>query len=208
MKIQGMSGVLLAGGKSRRMGQDKRNVTVGESTLFLCVLSIFEEVFDEIIVVIAEESSVTENLSHKVITDEIPGKGPIGGLHAGLLHSTQSSVFLAACDMPFLQVSVIERICQSVSDINNVSQVDVAMVRLLTGIQPMQGIYSKNCIPALESMIRNNELSMQKIPLQSGLHCQFIDQTHIEDLDKNFMSFMNVNTPSDLEMANKFVNID
>ena len=190
------------------MGQDKRSVTVGESTLFHRVLSIFEKVFDEIIIVIAEESSVTESLSHKVITDIISGKGPIGGLHAGLLHSMQPSVFLAACDMPFLHVPIIERICQAVSDINTVNQVDVAMVRLLTGIQPMQGIYSKNCIPALENMIRNNELSMQKIPLQSDLHCQFIDQKHIEDLDKNFVSFMNVNTPSDLEMANKFVSID
>ena len=200
MKIDGISGVLLAGGQSRRMGHDKRCLTVGGSTLFQRVLSIFERVFTKTIIVVAQHSSVTEGLSQQVITDEIYGKGPIGGLHAGLSRSNESHIFLAACDMPFLQVPIIERICKLV---NNADAVDVLMVKLMTGIQPMQGVYSKNCIPILEDMMRTDQLSMQKLALCSELNVKVVEQSYIADLDQNFLSFMNINTPADLEMANK-----
>ncbi len=200
MKIANVSGVLLAGGQSRRMGQDKRLVLVDGVSLFQRVLSIFEQVFTETIVVVAQHSSVTEGLSHRVVTDVIPGKGPVGGLHTGLFYSREPFVFLAACDMPFLEIALIQRICQLSKESDNA---DACMFELSTGIQPMQGVYSQKCISSLESMIRNDQLSMQGLLNRTELKVQTLDQAKIEDLDPNFVSFMNINTPSDLEMANK-----
>lgn len=195
--ITDVSGVLLAGGLSRRMGKDKRAVAVDGETLFNRVLHAYEEVFTEIIIVVAEPSSITDGLSHSVVTDLIPQKGPMGGLYTGLSHTTKSRVFTAACDMPFLSVPLIHRLCEFST------HADVTMVHLDIGIQPMQSIYSKKCIAALRSLIDENQLEMRSILSQPELAYKIVDQKQIVDLDSHCVSFMNVNTPSDLEMANK-----
>ncbi|GJL50934.1 MAG: putative molybdenum cofactor guanylyltransferase [Nitrospirales bacterium] len=194
----GFSGVVLAGGLSRRMGQDKRGVTVGGQTLFNRVLSVYESVFTEIIIVVAEHSPMTEGLSHKVVTDIIPQKGPLGGLYTGLSYSGEPCVFMVACDMPFLSIPLVRRLCDM--SLNS----DVLMVQLQTGVQPMQGVYSKKCLPVLKSMIEANHLEMRDIVSRAELVHRIIDQKEVKDLDPSFISFMNVNTPADLEMANKF----
>ncbi|GJL63324.1 MAG: putative molybdenum cofactor guanylyltransferase [Nitrospirales bacterium] len=194
----GFSGVILAGGLSRRMGQDKRGVTVGGETLFNRVLRVYESIFSEIIIVVAEHSPFTENLRHKVVTDIIPQKGPLGGLYTGLSYSTEPCVFMVACDMPFLSSSLIRRLCDMSLNF------DVLMVQLQTGVQPMQGVYSKKCLPVLKRMIDTNHLEMRDIVSNSELVPRIVDQEDVKDLDPNFISFMNVNTPADLEMANKF----
>ena len=197
MIISGISGVLLAGGRSRRMGQDKRRLTVGGKPLFQRALSVFQELFPQIIVVVAEDSSVTEGLQHQVVSDLIPGKGPMGGLYTGLSFSQNPYVFLAACDMPFLSPPLVLRLCENTKDS------DVSMVQLRTGFQPMQGVYSKKCLSPLKDLIEKDQLQMQNLLDSSGLSINIVDQETIKDLDENFVSFINVNTPSDLEMANK-----
>jgi len=195
--MTGLSGVILAGGLSRRMGQDKRGVTVGGHSLFKRVLSVYEAVFTEIIIVVAEHSAITEGLGHQVVTDIIPHKGPLGGLYTGLSYSTEPCVFMVACDMPFLSIPLVRRLCDM--SLNS----DVLMVRLHTGVQPMQGIYSKKCLPVLKSKIDSNDLEMRDIAANPELMTKIVDQENIKDLDPHFISFMNVNTPADLEMANK-----
>ncbi len=197
MNLEAISGVLLAGGQSRRMGQDKRRLSVGGQSLFCRVLSVFEELFAEVIVVVAEQSTVTEGLNHKVVTDLIPGKGPMGGLYTGLSYCTKSSVFVAACDMPFLRLPLMKRICETSKNY------DATVVRLSIGIQPMQGVYSKKCLPILKEMIDMDQLGMRSLLSRSELTIKLVDEENIKDLDPNCVSFMNINTPSDLEMANK-----
>ncbi len=187
----------MAGGLSRRMGKDKRAVAVDGETLFNRVLHVYEELFKEIIVVVAEPSAITDGLSHAVVTDLIPQKGPMGGLYTGLSHATESRVFTAACDMPFLSVPLVRRLCEF--SMNS----DVTMVRLDIGMQPMQSIYSKKCVAALQSLIDENQLEMRSILSRPELVHHIVDQEQILDLDPHCVSFMNVNTPSDLEMANK-----
>ena len=184
-------------GKVVGWGQDKRGLSVGGQTLFQRVLSVFNEIFLETIVVVAEHSGITEGLKHQVVTDLIPEKGPMGGLYTGLFYSTQPSVFMAACDMPFLCIPLVGRLCEISKN------ADITMVQLQTGVQPMQGVYSKKCLPTLKDMIEKNQLGMQNLLDTSGLAVKIVDQETIIDLDKNFVSFMNVNNPSDLEMANK-----
>ena len=135
------------------MGQDKRGLIVGGKPLFQRVLSVFEKLFSQIIVVVAEDSSVTEGLNHQVVSDLIPEKGPMGGLYTGLSYSQNPSVFLAACDMPFLFPSLVLRLCENTKDF------DVSMVQLRTGFQPMQGVYSKKCLPALKVLIEKRSIT-------------------------------------------------
>ncbi|MCA9473809.1 MAG: molybdenum cofactor guanylyltransferase [Nitrospirales bacterium] len=197
--VRDIEGVLLAGGKSRRMGKDKRELLVGSETLLERALKVYESVFSQIKIVVAEHSPVTDTLSHQVLTDIFPNKGPVGGLFTALSRSASLSVFLAACDMPFLSASLIRRICELSHGF------DVTMVQLSTGMQPMQGVYSRRCTPILKEMIEDDQLEMRQILSHPDLKTHVVEECQIQDLDQNFLSFMNVNTPSDLEMANKLL---
>ena len=172
-----MSGVLLAGGQSRRMGRDKREIMISGKSLFHRVLHVLESVFSEIIIVVATISSVVQKLNHQVVTDLIPDKGSAGGLYTGLTYANNPQVFVVACDMPFLNPAVIERVCKlSFSN-------DVTMVRLSHGFQPMHSVYSKQCLPVLHKMINADQLRIQDLLLENDLKTKILEQETIQDID-------------------------
>jgi molybdopterin-guanine dinucleotide biosynthesis protein A len=198
-KIDHISGVLLAGGKSRRMGQDKRNLMISGKSLFHHVLHVLESVFSEIIIVMATISSVVDKMNHRVVTDLIPDKGSAGGLYTGLTFSSNPQVFAVACDMPFLNPAVIQKVC-SLS-----FSTDVTMVKLSNGLHPMHSVYSKQCLPVLRRMINADQLRIQDLLLQKDLKTKILGQEVVQEIDPQFKSFLNVNTPADLEVAERLI---
>ena len=80
--IDHITGVLLAGGKSRRMGRDKRTLQVGGKSLFHRGLETLEGLFSEVVVVVADVESLVENLNSRVVTDLVPNRGSAGGLYS------------------------------------------------------------------------------------------------------------------------------
>lgn len=196
-KIDHISAILLAGGKSRRMGQDKRNLLISGKSLFNHALHVLESVFSEIIIVVATISSVVHKMEHRVVTDLIPDKGSAGGLYTGLTYSSNPQVFAVACDMPFLNPAVIKKVC-SLS-----YSTDVTMVKLSNGLHPMHSVYSKQCLPVLRRMINADQLRIQDLLLQKDLKTKILGQEVVQEIDPQFKSFLNVNTPADLEVAER-----
>ncbi|MBM4124387.1 MAG: molybdenum cofactor guanylyltransferase, partial [Nitrospira sp.] len=80
----GMTGILLAGGKSRRMGEDKRFLRLDGQTLLERTLAVLESLFTDIVVVVAEPVPQLARVSHRVVTDLIPNCATLGGLYTGL----------------------------------------------------------------------------------------------------------------------------
>jgi len=181
------------------MGCDKRNLIISGKSLFTHVLHVLESVFSEIIIVVATISSVVQKMNHQVVTDLIPDKGSAGGLYTGLSYSSNPQVFAVACDMPFLNPAVIKKVC-SLS-----FSMDVAMVKLSNGFQPMHSVYSKQCFPVLHRMINDNQLRLQDLLLQKDLTTKILGQEVVQAIDPQFKSFLNVNTPADLEVAEKLI---
>jgi molybdopterin-guanine dinucleotide biosynthesis protein A len=140
---------------------------------------------------------VVEKNNHRVVSDLIPDKGSAGGLYTGLTYSSNPQVFAVACDMPFLNTAVINKIC-SLS-----FSMDVTMVKLSNGFQPMHSVYSKQCLPVLLRMINADQLRLQDLLAQKNLKTKILEQESIQDIDPQFKSFLNVNTPADLEVAEK-----
>ena len=105
MEIE-VTGVLLAGGKSRRMGEDKRYLVVGEETLLERGLGVLRSVFQEVLIVIAQNSPPL-GVDAKVARDLVPECGSLGGLYTGLMQAATPWIFVVACDMPFLDQAVI-----------------------------------------------------------------------------------------------------
>ena len=195
--IRDISGVVLAGGKSKRMGMDKRHLSVHGKPLLDRVTSVLLELFPEVLLVLAEKDIEQSNDRIRIVTDLIPDCAAVGGLYTGLYHARYPRVFVVACDMPFINPAVIELFLQKID------ATDIVMAQLVTGLQPLHGLYSKQCLPILKEMIEARDLRLQNIADKQGLTVHRVPETEIKGLDPQLLSFLNVNSPADLELANK-----
>ena len=194
-----MTGVLLAGGKSRRMGRDKRFLELDGRTLLERTLSVLESLFAEVIVVVAEPDSQLAGLRHRIVTDLVPNCATLGGLHAGLTSAAHRRIFAAACDMPFLSPALITWMAELDPD------ADVVMAQLASGLQPMHAVYSKACLPHLERMLSTGNLKVQDLSQAPGLSVRLVAEHELREADPQFLSFLNINTAADLEFARKLL---
>ena len=189
-----VTGVLLAGGKSRRMGEDKRYLVVGEQTLLERGLAVFRSIFQEVLVVIAQDSPPL-SIDARVVRDLVPDCGSLGGLYTGLTQATTPYIFVVACDMPFLNQAVIAQF------MSRRATADIVIAKLDGRLHPMHALYSACCLPALEQMIRARQLKIQEIVSQSSLRVRYVTETDLLTIDPSGHSFYNVNTMADLEAA-------
>jgi len=197
--IEKVTGVLLAGGKSRRMGRDKRFLTLGGLTLFDRVRRVLETLFSEVLIVLAEEVPDLPVGKGKVVYDVIPGCAAAGGLYTGLFFSTEPRIFAVACDMPLLQGQVISHM-SSIAP-----QADIVTVKWGDDFQPMHSFYSKGCTASLEAMLRSGSYKIQNLFDHEHLSVQVVPAQDFQPYDPGHISFLNVNTPGDLERAQQIM---
>lgn len=193
MEIE-VTGVLLAGGKSRRMGEDKRYLVMGGETLLERGLGVLRSVFQEVLVVIGQDSPPI-NVDARVVRDLVPECGSLGGLYTGLMQATAPCIFVVACDMPFLDQAVIAQFT------SRRATADIVMAKLAARLHPMHALYGKQCLPALEQMIQARQLKIQELVSHVSLRVQYVTETDLSSIDPSGRSFQNVNTPADFEAA-------
>jgi len=193
MEIE-VTGVLLAGGKSRRMGEDKRHLVVGEQTLLERGLAVLRSIFQDVLVVIAQDSP-SLGVDARVVRDQVPDCGSLGGLYTGLIQATTPWIFAVACDMPFVNPAVIAQFT------NRRGATDIVMAKLAGQLHPMHALYGKRCVPLVEQMIQARRLKVQGIVSQSSLRVQYVTEEDLFTLDPSYRSFYNVNTVAELEEA-------
>ncbi len=189
-----VTGVLLAGGNSRRMGEDKRYLVVGEQTLLERGLAVLRSIFQEVLVVIAQDS-LPLKVAARVVRDLVPDCGSLGGLYTGLTQATTPYIFVVACDMPFLDPAVITQFT------SRRASADIVIAKLAARLHPMHALYGKGCLPVLEQMIRARQLKIQEMLSHAPLHVRYVTDADLLTIDPSGRSFQNVNTPADLEVA-------
>jgi molybdopterin-guanine dinucleotide biosynthesis protein A len=192
--VSDVTGVLLAGGKSRRMGEDKRVLAVGDETLFVRSLAVLRSVFQRVLIVIAQDSPPIET-DAEVLRDLIPECGSLGGLYTGLKEAHTEWVFAGACDMPFLDPETIKRFLELKNE------GDVVMAKLEQGLQPMHALYHRNCLPIIKSLLDAKELKIHRLADHPALRVRLVWPDELRRLDPEARSFYNVNTPDELEAA-------
>lgn len=192
--IADVTGVLLAGGKSRRMGEDKRFILVGQQTLFERSCAVLCDVFEHVCVVIAHDSPALQ-ADVPVVRDLIPDCGSLGGLYTGLRWAKTQHIFLTACDMPFLNPDVV-RYMVRLKD-----QADIVIGRWATRLQPTHAVYGRGCLPVIEEMINLHNKKIHSMIDHPALRAHVIAEGEIRQIDHDGRSMFNVNTPSDLEQA-------
>ena len=191
-----ITGIVLGGGQSRRMGKDKRYLEIQGQPFLDRVCQIMASIFPEVLVVNAVDDYDCSHLPVRVVTDRIPQKGSMGGLYTGLLEAKYSLGFAVACDMPFLNAEVIRRMC-------SLPEYDILVMRLSSGLQTLHGLYSKRCCSVIQDRIEHNDLRIQSLLADSTLATQILTEDFVRDLDPFYYSFLNVNSPADLEFVRK-----
>jgi molybdopterin-guanine dinucleotide biosynthesis protein A len=176
------------------MGEDKRYLVVGEQTLLERGLVVLRSIFQEVLVVIAQDSPLLE-VDVRVVRDLVPECGSLGGLYTGLVQATTPYIFVVACDMPFLDPAVIAQFT------SRRAAADIVMAKLAARLHPMHALYGKGCLPVVEQMIRTRQLKIQEIVSQSSLLVRYVTEADLVAIDPTRRSFQNVNTPADLEVA-------
>lgn len=192
--ITDVTGVLLAGGKSRRMGEDKRFILVGQQTLFDRSCAVLRELFEQVCVVIAQDSPALQ-AEVPVVRDLMPDYGSLGGLYTGLRLAKTQHIFLAACDMPFLNPIVIRHMVQLKDS------ADIVISRWGTRLQPTHAVYGRNCLPVIEEMMTLQNRKIHSMIGHPALRVCVVPEAEIRQIDHDGRSMFNINTPSDLEQA-------
>ena len=187
-----ISSVILAGGTSRRMGTSKALLKVGDRPIIERVIEKVSLVGKEIILVTNKPDEYA-HLSHPMVPDAYPGKGPLGGIYSGLKAASNPYALVVACDMPFLNAPLL-RYMTLLSPGH-----DVVVPRLEAGIEPLHAIYSKACLPAMETLLQQNHLRI--ISFYSQVRVRYVEQQEIEILDPQLFSLFNVNSLDDLQRA-------
>ena len=189
-----MTAVVLAGGQSQRMRADKAFVSFGGKTLIERVMTVLTPLFEEIVINSNSPEAYT-SLGLPVIPDIFPGKGALGGIYSGLVQAKTRHIFCAACDMPFLEQRFIRYMQQQAYDY------DVLVPHTPDGFHPLLAIYSKRCQGVIEELLHNHKLKISL--LFPRVRTRYITAHEIQQFDPYYDSFLNVNTPEDLERARK-----
>lgn len=194
------SGIILAGGKSLRLRQNKMLEAVGHRSLLEQVISRIASLSSEIIVVTAEGQLIPQYKEYpdiKVVTDIYPDKGPLCGIYTGLKISTSVCNLVVAADMPFLNRALLDYM------LGLVDGVDLVAPRVAGQIEPLHAIYNKDCLVAIEKMMKEGVLSVHK--LISRVKVRYVEANEITRFDPEQRSFFNINTEDDLQLAREIV---
>src|SRR5437773_9767906 len=140
-----MTGVIIAGGKSRRLGIDKRFLEIGGRPCIQRVIDAYQGLFKEVLIV-ADAPEPFMSLGAKVVVDLIPGRATLGGLYTGLHFAAHDRVFAAASDMPWLSPAAIRVV------LDQAMSGDIVIPALAGRLQRMHAVYAESCLPVRSSL--------------------------------------------------------
>jgi molybdenum cofactor guanylyltransferase len=187
-----ITGVILAGGKSKRMGIDKALLSVGRDAMIERAVAVLGKVCAEVLISGGGEET-GRRLGLKVVPDLIKGMGPLSGIHAAL-HAAQSEKCLVVpCDMPFLSAELAEVM------IRQSEGYDVAVPQHGDYLQPLFAVYDKSCIQAIEEALHNNRHKV--VDFYPRMRVNYVSETILQAAADIDTVFFNVNTPLELEKA-------
>ena len=191
-KPKGVSGIILAGGASVRLGEDKALVEVAGRPLVERVVEVLRPLADELVLVTPSPERLAW-LGRPAVGDVSPGIGPLGGLHAGLNVIQSPYGLVVGCDMPFLNRDLLAYMISQTGD------AEVVMPRVGRFYEPLHAIYARSALPILEQRILDGQRRIRQAC--AGLRTRYILEHEIAAYDPDHLSFFNVNTPEDLARA-------
>jgi molybdopterin-guanine dinucleotide biosynthesis protein A len=182
-----ITGVILVGGKSRRMGRDKAFLEVAGKPLFERVLEVFRESFAQVVLVGDREERFA-GYGLPILSDIYPGSS-LGGLYTGLYHAATEYVYVSSCDLPFPNADILRYLC-SLKD-----GFDAVVPSTKFGYEPLFALYSKSCLGPIRELLDSGDFCAYAYYPQ--IRVRYVTHEELSLFDRDGRAFLNVNTPDD-----------
>jgi len=184
-----VSVAVLAGGQSKRMGQDKAFLEVGGERVIERVLARVKPLTDDLFIN-TNSPEKYERFGLRMVADVYPDKATLGGIYSSIQAAYHHHVLIVACDMPLLNIKLLRYLADLAGSADVIAPI----------IDPPQpetthAIYSKACLPAIETRLLQNKLKV--IGFFDDVSVRYVDRAEISKFDPHFYSFINMNTPED-----------
>ena len=185
-----ITGAILAGGKSSRMGQNKALMSLGGHRLIDRVAHVLADIFAELLLV-TNSPEIYADLGVPMVSDVFPEKGSLGGIYSAVYHASAPYCFVVACDMPFLQAAVIRYLVAHIADH------DVVIPDVYGERQPLHAVYSKTCLAPIRQRLDANRLKI--IGFLPDVRVRIVTTGEMLPLDPELRTFQNLNTPAEFQ---------
>jgi len=194
-----ISGIMLAGGQSSRLGMDKSFVNVNGQSLIEQIAAKLTRLSDDVIIV-TNSPEKYDHLEARLVGDIYPGKGALGGIYSGLRAAANTYSLVVACDMPFLDLNLLRYM------ILLARGHDVIIPKIRGFLEPLHALYSKSCLEPIDRLLAQGGLKI--IDFFSEVRVRYVEEEEVDIFDPQHLSFFNVNTLSDLEEMKKMARRD
>ena len=184
--------VILAGGKSSRMGQPKALLLFAGEPLIVHMVRRLGQSFGDIVVVAAPDQELPA-LPATIVRDDVAHQGPVGGIYYGLKAARRDICFVTSCDAPFLNLGLIAYLMAQIADF------DVVVPFIQDRYQPLHAVYRKQVAPLLRGQLERGEL--RPIFLYDKVRTRKLTEAEMHPHDPESLSFLNMNTPEDYQAA-------
>lgn len=188
-KIEGVTGVILAGGTSSRMGRNKALLEIDGSLMIARTYRALAGLFHEVIIVTNSPHDY-EFIPCRKVPDIYPGIGSIAGLHSALVHSATERTFVTACDMPFVDPKIIRYLCDLQHD-----EYEAVVPFSEGGQEPLHAVYASKCKDLFECAINNGERKI--LDILARMKARLVTWEEIRAVGSSSEPFLNVNTPDE-----------
>lgn len=200
-----VTGIIVAGGRSSRMGQDKALLEINGATMLERTYTTLQQVAQRVVIVTRDNQGYGLS-GMETVSDVFPGMGPLSGIHAGLSASTTEWGMVVACDMPFIQLEVLQDllvVTEKWTELHGTTEPTLqAVIPSMDGrIHPLLAVYHRSVLPSAEECLRNRQLR-----LTDWLNKLNVRYATVEDLprvseDMWHKAAFNMNNPRDYELA-------
>ncbi len=182
-----ITGVVLAGGASKRMGRSKALLPLGNKRMIEWIVKALSSLFDEVIVVTRQPQTLPmlEDVRFIQDIDASSARNSLVGLYTGLLNATNDRIFVVPCDMPLLNRGIIEHM------ISLLDSEDALVPMIGPHYQPLHAFYRKSCLPFIRTYIDNNQYKI--IQFYDDVLVRTVGEEVLRHYDPELNVFLNVN---------------
>lgn len=186
------TGIILAGGKSARMGFDKQRIELEEGRLLIrAIIENLAHYFEDVIIV-TQRSDLYQDLKVRTTSDHFLSKGPLAGIHAGLVASNSQMAFVIGCDMPYFDPTL-----NQMMEACDRPGAQIISLKTPFRFQALYAYYNKNLVGSIENILNGGGGSVFDLLVQSeNVLC---DGPEILERMEDKQVLLNINRPQDLE---------
>ncbi|MED3571177.1 molybdenum cofactor guanylyltransferase [Cytobacillus praedii] len=193
------TGIIMAGGKSSRMGKNKALLKIGGKTVIEHIAAELEKTVADLMIV-TNTLEDYQFLNLPMVEDEWKGKGPLAGIHAGLKASKTDKNLVVACDMPFVSSKLGEIL------LGYLDEYDAAVPNISNQLHPLFAAYRKEVHEEISYSIQKQELRIR--PFFQKINTKIVLEEDLQMLQFPYQDhhFFNMNHPEEFEEALKLAN--